>query len=253
MAERPDGRPRVRRRTRPHPADLLVVGRPGSRGRAGDARRCDLRRRERDRREEVRERREKDVDRVAFFSDAIFAIAITLLVLRITIPPAGEDLAEGLGQRSTQFLMYGISFWVIGGFWLRHHKMFRYIRDYDSRLIVMDLFLMMCVAFLPYPTDLLGTHGDDPLSIVLYSGTVFLAGFASTAIMWYAGRRGFLDDEISRERLRRWVFTGLYTQAVFLISIPLAFIDTRLAMYFWIAAVLDRPVARLVLGKQATA
>ena len=62
-----------------------------------------------------------------------------------------------------------------------------------------------------------------------------------------------MHEEVTDAKLQSWVFTGLYTQGVFLVSIPLAFIDTSVAMYFWITAVFDRPVERLVLGKRKKA
>ena len=218
----------------------------GSRRRTGDLRRLEERRLAKLRCDEVERRREKDIDRVAFFSDAVFAIAITLLVLRITMPPVGEDLGQALLERGTSFLMYAISFWVIGQYWLTHHRMFRYIRGYDTRLIVMNLFLMLCIAFLPYPTELLGRDSSETIAVVFYAAAVAVTGLASTSIWWYAGSRGYLDDELSARQIRRYTFIGLYTLAVFLVSIPLAFIDPGVAMWFWLAVALSHSVERLV-------
>ncbi len=202
------------------------------------------------RRAEIERRVEKDIDRVAFFSDAIFAIAITLLVLRISVPPLSEGLSEGLIRRLPSFLMYVVSFYVIGVFWLKHHKTFRYIRAYDHRLITLDLFLMMCIAFLPYPTELLGRHSTQVVAVVLYAATVVVTGVASTGIWWYAARKGFLDDELSREEIRAFTRSGLLQHGVFLISIPLAFIDPTVAMVFWASGVAIRPIDRYVARRR---
>ncbi|MBM3147244.1 MAG: DUF1211 domain-containing protein, partial [Actinobacteria bacterium] len=96
------------------PGSMTAVGEP-----TDDARRA-----------EIERRVEKDIDRVAFCSDAIFAIAITLLVLRISVPPLSVDLSQGLIRRLPSFLMYVVSFYVIGVYSLKHHGMFRYIRGY---------------------------------------------------------------------------------------------------------------------------
>lgn len=198
------------------------------------------------RRAERERRREKEIDRVAFFSDAIFAIAITLLVLRISIPALGEDLGQALLDRWSSFLMFVISFWVIGQYWLVHHRMFRYIRGYDHTLIMLDLFLMMCIAFLPYPTELLGRHSDEPLAVVMYAASVFVTGLTTTGLWWYAAHRGFLDDELTGRQVTYFIRRGLLIQSVFLISIPLAFVDTSVAMFFWLTLALLRPIDRLL-------
>lgn len=201
------------------------------------------------RRAEKERRREKEIDRVAFFSDAIFAIAITLLVLRISIPAAGDDLGQALLARRSSFLMFVISFWVIGQYWLAHHRMFRYIRGYDHTLIMLDLFLMMCIAFLPYPTELLGRHSAEPLAVVLYAATVLVTGLTTTGVWWYAARRGFLDDELTPTQVTYFIRRGLLIQSVFLVSIPLAFVDTTVAMFFWLTLLLVRPVDRYLRRK----
>lgn len=198
------------------------------------------------RRAEIDRRAEKDLDRLAFFSDAIFAIAITLLVLRISVPAPGADLGQALIDRWPSFLMYVVSFYVIGQYWMKHHRMFRYIRRYDQRLMTLDLFLMLCIAFLPYPTELLGRHSTETVSVVFYAGTVVVTGLASTALWWYAGRHGFLDDELGAAQIRAFTRRGLIMLSVFVISIPLAFVDPTVATLTWAGGILMHPVDRLL-------
>lgn len=222
------------------------AGRPGARGRAGDRRRLASWRAAAQRREETARRVEKDVDRVAFFSDAIFAIAITLLVLRISVPPKSAALGPALVDIWPSFLVFVISFWVIGRYWLMHHRLFRYVRGYDNRFIGIDLFLMLCICFVPYPTELLGSHQQEPLSVVLYAGTVIVTGLASYSLWWYAARHGFLDDEVTPSQIRAARNRSLVILAVFAISIPVAYVDTTAAMFVWLGSVLQRPVEGLL-------
>jgi uncharacterized membrane protein len=98
-------------------------------------------------------------------SDAVFAIAITLLVLDIRVPEIPERLVvEQLPQRlyelRPKYLSYVLSFVVILMYWMAHHSTFRAIRCYDRVLIWLNSLFLMCIAFLPFPTSLLGEYGD---------------------------------------------------------------------------------------------
>src|SRR5919197_2493902 len=114
------------------------------------------RRRTRWRRPEIWESR-SDVERIAFFSDAVFAIAMTLLVVQLSVPtgPAGE-LGHTLRARGSKFFAFGLSFLVIGQYWLAHHRVFRHIRRYDLGLLWLNLLWLLAIAFLPFPTAVLG-------------------------------------------------------------------------------------------------
>jgi len=92
-----------------------------------------------------------------FFSDAVFAIAITLLVIDIRMPEGaaiadGHDLAAALWSLLPQFLGFLVSFVVIGSFWISHHRMFRLVRTMDGTLLFLDLLFLLFVAFIPFPS-----------------------------------------------------------------------------------------------------
>lgn len=110
-----------------------------------------------------------EYDRVLFFSDAIFAIAITLLVVDIRVPDVAHVHAlQQLRRALPQMLGFAISFAVIGIFWVGHHGTFRHIVTLDRRLIFLNL-LFPGIAFLPYPTSLLSVAGDQTAAVVFYS------------------------------------------------------------------------------------
>jgi uncharacterized membrane protein len=101
------------------------------------------------------------VERVAFFSDAVFAIAITLLVIELTVPEGeltGPQLTHELGRLGPKFFSFGLSFWVIGRFWIGHHLTFQYLRRWNLPMLWINLLLLVCIAFLPFPTAVLGNH-----------------------------------------------------------------------------------------------
>jgi uncharacterized membrane protein len=115
------------------------------------------------------------VERVAFFSDAVFAIAITLLVIEITVPEGdltGAQLTHELGRLGPEFFSFGLSFWVIGRFWIGHHLTFQYLRRWDLPMLWIYLFWLACIVILPFPTAVLGNHIALPGAARLYAATV---------------------------------------------------------------------------------
>ena len=105
-----------------------------------------------------------------FFSDAVMAIAITLLVVDLRVPDVVRNARRELATAEPKILSFGISFVVIGLFWLGHHHLFRYITALDRRLILLNLLFLGTIAFLPYPTALLSaTQGDHADSTAFYA------------------------------------------------------------------------------------
>ena len=123
-----------------------------------------------------------ELERLVFFSDAVMAIAITLLVVELSIPAATEDVGDALLDRWPQMLSFVLSFFVIGIFWTAHHRIFRYVANLDQRLIWLNLLFLMCVAFLPFPTAVLGDHDNARASVIFYAAAVGLTGAVLASI-----------------------------------------------------------------------
>jgi uncharacterized membrane protein len=124
-------------------------------------------------------------ERVVFFSDAVFAIVITLLVLELKVPhltehsePALRGALVGLLPRVAGFV---ISFLIIGLMWIEHHRIFRYIADYDAGLLWRNLLLLLCVSFVPFPTALFSENFWSRTAFVLYTASF---GGVATAKLW---------------------------------------------------------------------
>jgi uncharacterized membrane protein len=193
-----------------------------------------------------------DYDRVLFFSDAIFAIAITLLVVDIRVPvlPRGAiHAAEQLRSAEPQMVGFGISFAVIGLFWIAHHTLFRHIVAFDRTLIWLNLLFLGTIAFLPYPTSLLSATSGDTAAVVFYATCCGLAGLAESAVWIYACRApGLLTPDTSGQLRRYYALRALATPAVFLLSIPVAFRWPSQTPYGWISIVaVDYALRHLML------
>jgi len=186
-----------------------------------------------------------EYDRVLFFSDAVFAIAITLLVVDIRVPDIVTNTAQELSAAKGRIISFAISFLVIGLFWMGHHRLFRYIAALDRRLIFINLLFLGTIAFLPYPTALLFAGGTrQTTGPVFYAACVAVAGLMELAVWLYASHtKGLVPASVS-PALRRFELGQLLpTPVVFGLSIPVAFIAPGVAPFTWILLV---PIARIL-------
>ncbi len=94
--------------------------------------------------------------RITAFSDGVFSIAITLLVLNLCVPTVPGELLDQLGKQWPSLLSYILSFVIVGIYWVAHHNMFHYIKRSDRPFLWINILLLMCVAFIPFPAGLLG-------------------------------------------------------------------------------------------------
>jgi uncharacterized membrane protein len=178
------------------------------------------------------------LDRIVFFSDAVMAIAITLLVLDLKVPDAAGRSASDLGRTIMlglwpKYLGYMVSFWVIALYWVAHHRCFRYIRKYDRRLIYLNFLFLMFIAFMPFPTGLLFSNPIQTASVALYAGTAAGMGLSLAGVWIYASRHRFIPANLSRVLIRDIRLNLLLPPLVFLLSAVVALFNAGLAMYFW--------------------
>ena len=131
--------------------------------------------------------------RVEAFSDGVFAIAITLLILEIRVPEVEEgELWRALRDLWPSYAAFGVSFLVIGIVWVNHHAIWEHVVAVDRPLLFVNLALLGAVAFLPFPTALLATYiqaGDDAhVAAAFYSGAMAAIGITFAAMWNYSAR-----------------------------------------------------------------
>lgn len=178
-------------------------------------------------------------ERLAFFSDAVFAIAMTLLVVELKVPQVNDaHLATALAELGPEYLSFVLSFTVIGAVWMSHHRKFRAIASYTQTLVRLNLVMLLAVASLPFSTAVLGRYGDSTVSVYIYASTISLIGLIMTALWWYAWRRALVEASVTRGVFRFVLVQSLPVPAVFLLSIPLAALcGATVAEFFWAAAI----------------
>jgi TMEM175 potassium channel family protein len=142
--------------------------------------------------------------RVEAFSDAVFSIAATLLVLEIAVPESSfDDLWQGIVDQWPSYLAYATSFLTIGALWLAHHALVRRTRYADGVVVRINLVLLLVVAFLPFPTRLVAEAIDateaERAAVLFYGATLFVVSALFAAIGRYALSRDLVLDEARAE------------------------------------------------------
>jgi uncharacterized membrane protein len=195
------------------------------------------------------------LERLIFFSDAVFAIAITLLALEVRLPAGVEafndaQLFASLLGMWQKYLAYIISFLVIGSFWNAHHRKFRFIRRYDATLRILNLLILMVVAFIPFPSSVISESGTRTATI-FYALTVMLVGLLYAALWWYAARHDHLIvAHLTTQQRRREFIAPLTTVSIFFISIGVTYLNINLARFLWLLAL---PISSIVYRRQPAA
>jgi uncharacterized membrane protein len=188
-------------------------------------------------RHEDDEAAEEGIGRILALSDGVFAIALTLLILEIAVPATTSDAAlpKALLALWTRYLAYLVSFVVIARFWGTHRLTFRLIARDDGVLVWLNLLLLLFVAFLPFPTAVLGQHIGSPGAAVLYATSVTLASIASAASWWYASGRGrLLRPDAGRAQVRALRARSLSAPVFFALTLPIAVFAPYAAEIVWI-------------------
>ncbi len=179
------------------------------------------------------------LERIMFFSDAVMAIAITLLAIDLKVPQAANVLTSAevlaqLNEMSPDFASFVISFVVIGIYWTSHHRYFGYIRRYDGGLMLLNMLFLLFITLMPFVASFLAAYQYLPLGVSVYAGEVALIGYTMGILWRYATiRHRLVDADLDARfiRTRNWV--ALVIPTLFVISIPLAWIDPQLSILCW--------------------
>lgn len=147
------------------------------------------------------------LERLIFFSDAVFAIAITLLVIDIHVPdvPAHArdiDYAAALAPLLPHFIGFFTSFFVIGAFWMGHHRAFDCARHWDQRLFMPNLMMLCAIAAMPFFTALSSQHYGDRVPVALYCGWLLLTALLNMRVQRIATAPPVVSDRITAAHRR---------------------------------------------------
>jgi uncharacterized membrane protein len=179
--------------------------------------------------------RHNDTGRIEAFSDGVFAIAITLLIIEIGVPhledePPGTTLPQALVGLWPSYLGYVISFLQIGVIWANHHNRFRFIERSDHGLLFLNILFLMCVAFIPFPTALLAeylerTASERETAGVIYAGTLAVTAVFFTLLWLYAAANRLVDRNLDPSLVRAMTRRYLLGTVAYLLVFVLAYVN----------------------------
>ena len=180
---------------------------------------------------------EYSLGRILAISDGVFAFSLTLLVVGLVVPTSSSNsaLASQLLAQWPALFSYLLSFVVVAMTWNGHHDTFRYIHRVDGWLIVFNFAVLLLVAFLPFPTAVLGRNQGKPAAAVIYAATLTLINLGGAAMWWYAtGGHRLVDRNLPYHVVKKRFSRLAIGVVVFLVSIPVALWQPYVAEFMWL-------------------
>ncbi|MGH9513515.1 MAG: TMEM175 family protein [Terriglobales bacterium] len=174
--------------------------------------------------------------RIEAFSDGVFAIAITLLILEIRVPlPAAGALGPQLWKQWPSYISFVISFAFIGIMWINHHRLFTHIRRSDNGLLLLNLLLLLGVTFVPYPTAVLATHlgqRDQRLAAIFFNGTFFFIAIFFNLLWRYAtaSKRHLLAHDVDIAAIEKITRQFAFGPLPYLVCLVLAWVSVTASL-----------------------
>jgi uncharacterized membrane protein len=189
--------------------------------------------------------------RVEAFSDGVFAIAITLLILELRVPEdSGEHLWQALRHEWPSYLSYIISFTVIGIIWVNHHAVFSTVARIDRPLMFLNLLLLMTVVVIPFPTTLVADYVTEEdaghIAVAVYSGVLLAMAVSFLLLVGWIIRAGLARYRLTPQQMRLVLVRFSVGISIYTFAIGLSFLDARVALGFHVVVALFYLVDQIV-------
>ena len=182
----------------------------------------------------------KNFERIINFSDGVFSIALTLMVISLAVPviatgDVSTELPRSLIGEWPTFFIYIISFFIIGNWWIIHHQLFQHIRMADRALLWLNLVFLFFITIIPFQTTLMIKYPGTFVAVVFFAATQAIAGIVLVILWYYATReRRLSDPDIPEVTIRYFSIRGILESVTFLISIGIAVFNSYLALLSWL-------------------
>jgi uncharacterized membrane protein len=202
---------------------------------------------------DIAQERAGELSRLVSLSDGVFAFAMTLLIVSIEVPDLSDEearthLVAEVGDLWPQVLSYVIGFLVIGFLWNSHRRLFARVRDYDDALTKLNIVLLMLVAFLPFPTELLGQYGNLAFPAIFYAAITSGISVIFILLLDHLDQhrelltRAGKDFDFPRAKARH-----LITAAVFLLSTPITWFFPGVGQFAWLLLAFNHQLTERLL------
>lgn len=193
---------------------------------------------------------ELQMERIVFFSDAVFAIAITLLIIEIKVPHLEEDAATrdfwlALLHETPKFVGFLFSFFVIGAYWVGHHQIYGHIRNWNYGLVWRNIMFLAAIAFMPFATAFYSEYPARFVPLFLYAANFSAAGILETWQWRYAVKKHLVDETLSAATIKQHTLHYSILPLVGVAAILLGWITPLLAGFaFWLIPILQAVIRR---------
>jgi uncharacterized membrane protein len=183
-----------------------------------------------------------EFSRILAFSDGVFAIAITLLVLQLEVPETADDLGRSMRDELPDLFAFALSFAVLGRFWWRfHHRFFIGLEQFDGRLVGLNFVYLALVTLVPFTSEVLGDYGEEPQAVIVYAANIGLLGSVGALMIHHAFGNGLMSKEAVAERSEEATYSWWLMPIIFFGSIPVAVVSPAGAIAVWVAASVIMP------------
>jgi uncharacterized membrane protein len=177
--------------------------------------------------------------RLQALADGVFAIVMTLLVLELGVggiakTANNKEVIRGLLEMWPKFLIYGLSFLILGVFWVIHHTLFDAIRRYDTTLIWLNILFLMLITLIPFSTALFGEFGTMQITALIYGINMFLIFNSGWAIWAYVtGKRRLVDQDLDPALVKGGSLMGLVYALIMIPAIGISFVNPAISFFIY--------------------
>ncbi|MDD1727937.1 MAG: DUF1211 domain-containing protein, partial [Methanospirillum sp.] len=181
---------------------------------------------------------EKGLDRIIGMSDAIFAFSLTLLAADLIVPDLSAvnsfQLSNDLIQEIPRFLYFLLTFLITWAYWVKHHRVFRFIRRYDDVLIRLNMFFLLFILLMPFITKVINEHSGIQIAVIIAALGYAAPGYLAS-IMWHYASTNYrlIDTKIPHDYIKNTIIENYISPILFTVSILFSFINPAYTMYSW--------------------
>ena len=180
-------------------------------------------------------------NRLEAFSDGVFAIAITLLILNVKVPDKqninNEHLNQILRNATPKLLSFAFSFLVIGVFWVAHHRIFSFAKVVNTPLLWLNIIYLMFIALIPFPASILADNFFLTTTILLYTGNLLIISILNFIILEYITQTESIKHEaFTKEVYRSAIKTAIIGPVCYILAAASSFISVYLSLFFMTCA-----------------
>ncbi len=177
------------------------------------------------------------VNRLEAFSDGVFAIVITLLVLELRVPEVhGPDMSQqlrhGLFELLPKFVSFIVSFIYVSIYWINHHQLFHHLKRSDRGLFWLNSLFLMFLTFIPFPTAFIGSYPEEPVAVILYGAEMFAAALTFVFMKIYIFSGPALIESGQKRKAKPLYY--VLGPAAYLAAIFIALLSTKIAIAIYI-------------------